>query len=239
MKLKSRILIVEDEAPLAAGLSDLLAGEGYQPVLAADGRQALELFRRRKPELVLLDVMLPEKSGYEVCREIRLEDPRVPILMLTAKGQELDRIAGLELGADDYIVKPFGVGELLARIRAAFRRQRALEPAAGPEPEELAFADVRVDPRRLELRKAGRRQALSPRELALLKLFCSRRGEVLDRDTLLEKVWGVRYEGTTRTLDQHVAQLRKKIEDDPARPRLLLTVHGVGYRLAGEPEERA
>ena len=234
--MKDRILIVEDEAPLAAGLKDLLSGEGYLPLVAVDGRQALEIYRRRKPDLVLLDVMLPAKSGYEVCREIRKEDPRVPILMLTAKGEELDRIAGLELGADDYIVKPFGVGELLARIRAAFRRQRALEPGPGEEPEELVFADVRVDPRRLELQKGQRRCPLTPRELALLKLFCSRRGEVLDRETLLQKVWGVRYEGTTRTLDQHVAQLRKKIEDDPARPRLLLTVHGVGYRLAGEPE---
>jgi DNA-binding response OmpR family regulator len=237
--MKDRILIVEDEAPLAAGLSDLLSGEGYLPLVAADGRQALELFRRRKPDLVLLDVMLPEKSGYEVCREIRKADPLVPILMLTAKGEELDRIAGLELGADDYIVKPFGVGELLARIRAAFRRQRALGEAAAEEPEELAFADVRVDPRRLELHKAERRHPLTPRELALLRLFCSRRGEVLDRDTLLERVWGVRYEGTTRTLDQHVAQLRKKIEEDPAHPRLLLTVHGVGYRLAAEPGEPA
>jgi DNA-binding response OmpR family regulator len=237
--MKDRILIVEDEAPLAAGLTDLLAGEGYLALVAADGRQALELFRRRKPDLVLLDVMLPEKSGYEVCREIRREDPRVPILMLTAKGEELDRIAGLELGADDYIVKPFGVGELLARIRAAFRRQRALGQGPGEQPEELAFADVRVDPRRLELRKAERRHPLTPRELALLRLFCSRRGEVLDRDTLLEQVWGVRYEGTTRTLDQHVAQLRKKIEEDPAHPRLLLTVHGVGYRLAAEPGEEA
>jgi len=233
--MKDRILIVEDESPLAAGLSDLLAGEGYLPLVAADGRQALELFRRRKPDLVLLDVMLPEKSGYEVCREIRKEDPRVPILMLTAKGEELDRIAGLELGADDYIVKPFGVGELLARIRAAFRRLHSLGEAAGEEESgELSFADVRVDPKRLELHKGERRHPLTPRELALLRLFCSRRGEVLDRDTLLERVWGVRYEGTTRTLDQHVAQLRKKIEDDPARPRLLLTVHGVGYRLAGE-----
>jgi DNA-binding response OmpR family regulator len=149
----------------------------------------------------------------------------------------LDRIAGLELGADDYIVKPFGIGELLARIRAAFRRQSAQAERPGEEAEELAFADVRVDPRRLELRKAGRRHALSPRELSLLRLFCSRRGEVLDRGTLLERVWGVRYEGTTRTLDQHIAQLRKKIEEDPSRPRLLLTVHGVGYRLAEEPGE--
>jgi DNA-binding response OmpR family regulator len=235
--MKQRILIVEDEAPLAAGLTDLLAGEGYLTLVAGDGRQALELFRRRKPDLVLLDVMLPEKSGYEVCREIRQADPRVPILMLTAKGEELDRIAGLELGADDYIVKPFGVGELLARIRAAFRRQHALGQQPEERSEELAFADVRVDARRLELHKAERRHPLTPRELSLLQLFCSHRGEVLGRDTLLEQVWGVRYEGTTRTLDQHVAQLRKKIEADPAHPRLLLTVHGVGYRLAAEPGE--
>ena len=232
--MKQRILIVEDEAPLAAGLCDLLSGEGYLPMTAADGRQALELFRREKPDLVLLDVMLPEKSGYEVCRDIRREDPRTPILMLTAKGEEVDRIAGLELGADDYIVKPFGVGELVARIRAAFRRLRA----AGGEHEEgsleeLAFADVRVDPRRMELHRGGRRYPITRRELALLRLFLSRRGEVLDRNTLLDQVWGVRYEGTTRTLDQHVAQLRKKIEEDPSRPRHLLTVHGVGYRLEG------
>jgi len=232
--MKQRILIVEDEAPLAAGLCDLLSGEGYLPMTAADGRQALELFRREKPDLVLLDVMLPEKSGYEVCRDIRREDPRTPILMLTAKGEEVDRIAGLELGADDYIVKPFGVGELVARIRAAFRRLHAAgEEAAELTAEELCFADVRVDPRRMELHKGARRHPITPRELALLRLFLSRRGEVLDRNTLLDRVWGVRYEGTTRTLDQHVAQLRKKIEEDPSRPRHLLTVHGVGYRLEG------
>jgi DNA-binding response OmpR family regulator len=227
--VKDRILIVEDEAPLAAGLKDLLSGEGYLPLVAVDGRQALEIYRRRKPTWSCWTMR--RKGGYEVC-----SPPRSARAIDAHRQGEEDRIAGLELGADDYIVKPFGVGELLARIRAAFRRQRALEPAPGEEPEELVFADVRVDPRRLELQKGQRRCPLTPRELALLKLFCSRRGEVLDRETLLQKVWGVRYEGTTRTLDQHVAQLRKKIEDDPARPRLLLTVHGVGYRLAGEPE---
>jgi DNA-binding response OmpR family regulator len=232
--MKDRILIVEDESPLADGLRDLLAGEGYLPLVAADGRQALELFRRRKPDLVLLDVMLPEKSGYEVCREIRKEDPRVPILMLTAKGEELDRIAGLELGADDYIVKPFGVGELLARIRAAFRRVHS-RVEAEEEREALAFGEVRVDPRRMECTRGGHSYPLTTRELALLRLFIARDEEVLDRATLLDQVWGVRYEGTTRTLDQHVAQLRKKIEEDPSHPVHLHTVHGVGYRFSSIP----
>jgi DNA-binding response OmpR family regulator len=178
---------------------------------------------------VLLDIMIPEKSGYEVCREIRREDPRIPILMLTAKGQEMDKIAGLELGADDYIVKPFGIGELLARIRAALRKRDAVAEAEAQQP--LAFGDVHIDPRRMEGLKGQRRFPLTARELALLRLFLSRRGQVLDRATLLDQVWGLRYEGTTRTLDQHVAQLRKKIEDDPSRPRFLLTVHGVGYRF--------
>jgi DNA-binding response OmpR family regulator len=226
---RERILIVEDEAPLASGLADLLEGEGYATLTAADGRQALELYRRERPTLVLLDIMIPGKSGYEVCREIRRQDPRVPVLMLTAKGQEVDKIAGLELGADDYIVKPFGVGELLARIRAALRRREAAE---GEAQEPLAFGDVRIDPRRMEGWKGELRFPLTARELALLRLFLSRRGQVLDRATLLDQVWGMRYEGTTRTLDQHIAQLRKKIEQDPSCPRFLLTVHGVGYRFS-------
>jgi len=235
--MRERILIVEDEAPLAEGLSDLLRGEGFDTSVAADGRRALELFHRERPALVLLDVMLPEKSGYEVCREIRREDARVPVLMLTAKGEEVDKIAGLELGADDYIVKPFGVGELLARIRAALRRSAAGEQAAaagGVEP--LEFGQVRVDPRRMEGTRGQHRFPLTARELALLRLFTAHDGEVLDRTLLLDQVWGVRYEGTTRTLDQHVAQLRKKIENDPSRPAHLHTVHGVGYRFTKEEQ---
>lgn len=231
--MRQRILIVEDEASLAEGLSDLLAGEGYDTSVAADGRRALELYRREKPDLLLLDVMIPEKSGYEVCREIRRTDARVPILMLTAKGEEVDKIAGLELGADDYIVKPFGVGELLARVRAALRRQEARVEAEAGE-EIIVFGQVRVDPRRLEGRRGEQRFALTARELALLRLFAAHDGEVLDRTLLLDQVWGQRYEGTTRTLDQHVAQLRKKIERDPARPEHLRTVHGVGYRFTSE-----
>jgi len=231
--MRQRILIVEDETSLAEGLSDLLAGEGYDTSVAADGRRALELYRRKKPDLLLLDVMIPEKSGYEVCREIRRSDARVPILMLTAKGEEVDKIAGLELGADDYIVKPFGVGELLARVRAALRRREARVAAEAGE-EASAGGQGRGAPRRLEGRRGAQSFALTARELALLRLFAAHDGEVLDRTLLLDQVWGQRYEGTTRTLDQHVAQLRKKIERDPARPEHLRTVHGVGYRFTRE-----
>jgi DNA-binding response OmpR family regulator len=222
------ILVVEDDPAILLGLEDLLAGEGYAVSSARDGWQALELYRREKPDLVLLDIMLPEISGYEVCRRIRKEDAETPILMLTAKGQEADKVAGLELGADDYIVKPFGVSELLARIRATLRRCRCGAAGSG---QPLAFAEVLIDPRKLEGSRDGVSFSLSVRELALLRFFAGRPGEVLDRFTILEEVWGLRYRGTTRTLDQHVAKLRKKIERDPAHPQHILTVHGVGYRF--------
>jgi len=231
MAERERILIVEDETSLLAGLADLLQGEGYEVACASDGRQAMERYRGDRPTLILLDIMIPEKSGYEVCREIRKSDSNIPILMLTAKGEEVDKIAGLELGADDYIVKPFGVGELLARIRAACRRRDAGKEAQGTQPEVLEFGDVRIDVKKMEGSTGKRRFPLSARELKLLEMFVSHQGEVLDRSVLLERVWGVRYEGTTRTLDQHIAQLRKKIEKDPARPVFLHTVHGVGYKL--------
>ena len=194
-----------------------------------DGAAALARHAEARPDLVILDVMIPEKSGYDVCREIRRTDPVTPVIMLTAKGEEIDKVVGLELGADDYIVKPFGVNELLARIRAVLRRGRPKEDTRGGLP--LEFGDVRIDPRTLRGSKADRSFAVSRRELGLLRLFTSREGEVLDRDTLMDEVWGVRYEGTTRTLDQHVALLRKKIEDDPAHPRHITTVHGSGYRF--------
>ncbi len=222
------ILVVEDDPAIVLGLEDLLAGEGYVVSSARDGRQALDLYRREKPDLVLLDIMLPEISGYEVCRRIRKDDAETPILMLTAKGQEADKVAGLELGADDYIVKPFGVSELLARIRATLRRSRGRAAGSG---QPLAFAEVLIDPRKLEGSRGGVTFTLTVRELALLRLFAGRPGEVLDRFTILEEVWGLRYRGTTRTLDQHVAKLRKKIERDPAHPQHILTVHGVGYRF--------
>jgi len=230
---REKILIVEDDGPILTGLTDLLSGEGYAVCAALDGPQALAAYEREKPTLILLDIMIPELSGYEVCRRIRQRDPFIPILMLTAKGQEADKLVGFELGADDYIVKPFSLNELLARVRAAYRRLRArLDQEEG---EPLHFGQVRIDPRSMKGTRGEKVFPLSRRELRLLRLFLRREGEALDRGALLDEVWGIRYEGTTRTLDQHIAKLRRKIEEDPAHPRHLLTVHGVGYRFQGRP----
>jgi DNA-binding response OmpR family regulator len=231
--MKQKILVVEDDPSILTGLVDLLEGEGFRVEQAADGLAALERHAKAKPDLVLLDVMIPEKSGYDVCREIRRTDPVTPVIMLTAKGEEVDKVVGLELGADDYIVKPFGVNELLARVRAALRRGRP--NADGHGEEEVRFGEVSIDPRTLRGTRGDCSFDVSKREMALLRLFAAHDGEVLDRSMILEKVWGVRYEGTTRTLDQHVAVLRKKIESDPAHPRHLTTVHGSGYRFTAVP----
>jgi DNA-binding response OmpR family regulator len=228
-----RVLLAEDDANLRQGLIDLLEGEGYAVEAAADGRQALEAFRRQSPDLVLLDVMMPELSGYDVCRTIRKSDSRTPIIMLTAKGEEIDKVVGLELGADDYVTKPFGLHELRARIAAVLRRCRngSPETAAGL-PEQFAIGQALVDRKTYLVRLGSRTHSLTSRELKLLDIFHARPNEVLSRNDLLNAAWGVDYFGTTRTLDQHIAQLRKKIEPDPASPRYLLTVHGVGYKLA-------
>jgi len=224
-----KILVVEDDRPILTGLVDLLRGEGYEVASAEDGAQALRAYEQERPNLVLLDIMIPEKSGYDVCREIRAKDPRTPILMLTAKGQEVDKVVGLELGADDYVVKPFGVKELLARVRALLRRNRKEPPQKSTAP--IAFGKVRIDPKTYEGRRGNTVFSLSGRELELLRYLVERDGEVASRFDLLDAVWGVKYEGTTRTLDQHIAKLRRKIEDDPAEPKHILTVHGVGYRF--------
>ncbi len=228
--MKERILVVEDDPAILMGLCDLLEGEGFAVQRAVDGREALERYAGSRPDLILLDVMIPEKSGFDVCREIRKADPLTPIVMLTAKGEEVDKVVGLELGADDYVVKPFAAGELLARVRARLRRNQARAETEGA----IAFADVRIDPKTLKGSKGGREFPVSLREVKLMSLFVSREGDALDRVTILDVVWGIRYEGTTRTLDQHVAGLRKKIEDDPANPRFITTVHGVGYRFASK-----
>jgi DNA-binding response OmpR family regulator len=227
-----RILVVEDDPAIVLGLEDLLLGEGYRVDCARDGREALQLYRSSKPDLIVLDIMIPELSGYEVCRQIRRQDTITPILMLTARAQEPDKVAGLELGADDYVVKPFGVSELLARIRALLRRCRAGGRISSDNvSESFHFGAVRIDPPKLEGRRGGKPFALTARELSLLKLFYSRCGQVLSRSHILEEVWGISYQGTTRTLDQHIAKLRKKIEDDPAHPQHIRTVHRVGYRF--------
>lgn len=233
--MKARILIAEDDANIRLGLTATLESEGYDVVTAADGAQALRLFAQQKLDLVILDVMMPKQSGYEVCREIRNRDGRVPVLFLTAKGEEIDKVVGLKLGADDYMAKPFGVHELLARVEALLRRarlsQKTLEDGGMSElPAIFFFGASEVDRRRFTVTLQGESQPLTAREMKLIEVFAAHPGEVLTRDALLNAVWGVDYFGTTRTLDQHVAQLRKKIEVGPGSRATIVTVHGVGYR---------
>ncbi|MDH4198577.1 MAG: response regulator transcription factor [Candidatus Aminicenantes bacterium] len=224
-----RILIIEDDVAILRGLKDNLEYEGYEVLSATDGEQGYDLIREKKPDLVILDLMLPRLSGYEVCRKVRAEGGNVPILILTARGEEVDKVHGLNIGADDYMTKPFSVRELLARIQAIFRR--ASSSRTGPLPDELRFHDVIVDFLRFEATKSGRALGLSRKEFGVLRLLAARSGEVVTRDELLDAVWGYDRFPTTRTVDNHVALLRAKIEDDPARPRFLLTIRGVGYKL--------
>jgi DNA-binding response OmpR family regulator len=235
--MKARILVAEDDANIRLGLVATLESDGYAVTAAGDGAQALRLYPQEKFDLVLLDVMMPKASGYDVCRELRARGVRVPVLFLTAKGEEVDKVVGLKLGADDYVTKPFGVHELLARIEALLRRARttAREGEAAPEalPAQFAFGSALIDRRKFTATVGGRATALTARELKLAEVLAQRPGEVLTRDALLNAVWGVDYFGTTRTLDQHVAQLRKKIEPASGAPSAIATVHGVGYRYDG------
>jgi DNA-binding response OmpR family regulator len=230
---RHRVLVAEDDDRIREGLVDTLESEGYEVLQAHDGAAAVELFRRESPDLVLLDVMMPEKSGYDVCREIRGNDERTPIIMLTAKGEEVDKVVGLQLGADDYVTKPFGIHELLARVTAALRRGNLSAEADDetPVPEVFEFGIVQINRKTYRCTKNGKTFDLTARELKLLEVFFRHPGEVLSRNDLLNAVWGIDYFGTTRTLDQHIAQLRKKIESNPATPEVLTTVHGVGYRF--------
>jgi DNA-binding response OmpR family regulator len=238
--MKPRILVAEDDEHIRAGLVDALEGQGYAVEAAADGRKALDAYRRERVDLVLLDLMMPALSGYDVCRAIRQKDAATPILMLTAKGEEIDKVVGLELGADDYITKPFGVRELLARVAAALRRSRAADTPSGAAhvPDEFRFGPAVVNRRTYTCTLGKRRHDLTARELKLLEAFYLRPGDVLSRNDLLNAVWGVDYYGTTRTLDQHVAQVRRKVEPRPDAPVTILTVHGVGYRYAPSPTAR-
>ena len=229
MNAPIRIVIVEDDPHIALGLEEILTTEGYDVARCGRGDEALDLVTRHEPQLILLDVMLPGLSGYDVCRQLRAAKIRTPILMLTAKGQEIDKVIGLEIGADDYVTKPFGLRELLARVHALLRR--AL-PSTSATEDEFTIGKCTIDSKRFELRRGKQVESLSARELKLLQLFHAHRGEVLSRDRLLNDVWGINYFGTTRTLDQVIVQLRKKLGDGGSAPRHLLTVHGVGYKLA-------
>ena len=223
----SRILVVEDDAAILRGLTDNLRFESYEVLTATDGETGYRLIREKKPDLIILDLMLPKLSGYELCRKVRAESVTTPILMLTARGQEGDRVLGLDLGADDYVTKPFSVRELLARIRAILRRTQPLKAL----PDELRFDDVVVDFRRYEGRKGSKSLEMTRKEFGVLRLLAARPGEVVTRDELLDEVWGYENYPSTRTVDNHIASLRAKLEDSSSEPRHLLTVHGVGYKL--------
>ena len=223
----NRILIIEDDPAILRGLKDNLEYESYEVLTATDGQQGYQLIQQSRPHLIVLDLMMPKMDGYELCRKVRGEGITTPILMLTARGEELDRVHGLDLGADDYLTKPFSVPELLARIRAILRR---VQPSTAL-PDQLCFDDVLVDFKRFEARKAGEVSRLSRKEFGVLRLLAARIGQVVTRSELLDQVWGYESYPTTRTVDNHIASLRAKLEDDPSNPRHLITVHGVGYKL--------
>jgi two-component system response regulator RegX3 len=222
------VLIVEDEASIAESIEYTLEREGFRPIVALDGTIAIERFRSERPGLVILDLMLPSLSGLDVCRIIRAEST-VPIVILTAKDAESDKVAGLELGADDYVTKPFSMRELVSRVRAQLRR--AGMGAGDGEIELLTGGPVVLDVPRHEVRVSGELVTLPPKEFELLQAFLLAKGRLLTRDFLIEDVWGADYYGDTRTLDVHVKRLRQKIEADPHHPRYLVTVRGLGYRF--------
>jgi DNA-binding response OmpR family regulator len=226
--------VVEDDPHILLGLEEILKSEGYDVSVCSRGDRALDALTKARPALIVLDVMLPGLSGYDLCRQIRAKKIATPILMLTAKGQEMDKVIGLDLGADDYMTKPFGVRELVARIHALLRRVpggTASGSASGPYEEPFRIGVATIDPKRFELKRGKVTEELTAKELKLLQLFHACTGEVLSRDRLPNDVWGYGYYGTTRTLDQVIVQLRKKLGDSGEQPKHLLTVHGVGYKM--------
>jgi two-component system alkaline phosphatase synthesis response regulator PhoP len=224
-----KILIVEDEPGMVAGLRDNFEFEGYQVLSAMDGVAGLERALADTPDLVILDVMMPRMSGLDVCKQLKSKLPAIPIIMLTARGQEVDKVVGLELGADDYVTKPFSIRELLARVKAVLRRAGSLPK----DKERYAFGDVEVNLRSCQVSRKGRAVEFSSKEFDLLKYFLVHPGEALTRDRLLEEVWGYDKFPTTRTVDAHLVRLRQKLEAKPEDPRFFLTVHGTGYKFVG------
>lgn len=225
----ARILIVEDEPNMVAGLRDNFEYEGYEVITAPDGVAGLERALNEAPDLVILDVMMPRMSGLDVCKQLKSKRPSVPIIMLTARGQEVDKVVGLELGADDYVTKPFSIRELLARVKAVLRRARTVPK----EQDRYSFGNVEVNLRSCQVSRKGKTLDISSKEFELLKYFLCHPGETLSRDRLLEEVWGYESFPTTRTVDAHIVRLRQKIEPKPEEPRFILTVHGTGYKFVG------
>jgi|SRR5262245_47584273 len=226
---KTRILIIEDEPAMVAGLRDNFEYEGYEVISAGDGVAGLERGLADNPDLVLLDVMMPRMSGLDVCKTLKASRPSIPIIMLTARGQEIDKVVGLELGADDYVTKPFSIRELMARVKAVLRRSSS----AAAAPDVYRFSDVEVNIRANEVRRGGTLLDLSAKEFALLAYFVSHPTETLSRDRLLDAVWGYENYPNTRTVDTHIVHLRQKLEPNPEEPRFILTIHGTGYKFVG------
>jgi len=227
--MKTRILIVEDEPAMVAGLRDNFEYEGYEVISAPDGVAGLDRALAEHPDLVVLDVMMPRMSGLDVCKQLKVKRPGLPIIMLTARGQEIDKVVGLELGADDYVTKPFSIRELMARVKAVLRR---VSPRSAAQ-EVYRFGDVEVNTRSNEVRRAGAPVELSSKEFALLAYFLAHPAETLSRERLLDDVWGYENYPSTRTVDTHILHLRQKLELNPEEPRLFLTVHGSGYKFVG------
>jgi len=224
------ILVVEDEEPIRKGLRDSFVEAGFKVLTAETGLQGYKTILSRKPDLVLLDLMLPELSGLELCKKLRSESNQTPIIMLTAKSTETDKVAGLELGADDYVTKPFSVRELVSRVKALLRRmQKNSEKKEGAE--RAAFDNIKIDFKKFKAERGGKKFSMSKTEFKILKFFASRREEVISRDTFLDEVWGYEEYPTTRTVDNFIVKLRAKIEKDPRNPKHLITIYGVGYKF--------
>jgi len=222
-----KILIVEDDKALVRGLADNLKRENFDVVSVGDGSEGYELMKKEKFDLMILDIILPGMNGLDLCRKLREERSQVPILMLTSKKEEVDKVLGLELGADDYLTKPFGMRELIARVKALLRRQSALVSKL----QECTFGDVYIDFKKQEARKGQKSLEMSAKEYELLRYFAEHEGDVVSRDQLLDDVWGYEVAPTTRTVDNYILSLRRKIEGDPSRPKHLVTVHTAGYKF--------
>jgi two-component system alkaline phosphatase synthesis response regulator PhoP len=229
-QMKKRILIIEDEPDLIKGLKLNLSDEGFDVDWAADGIEGLRKAVEEAPDLIILDIMLPEMDGLEVCRKLRQKYISIPIIMLTAKGEEIDKVVGLEIGADDYITKPFSIRELIARIKARLRHAESEKESI---PELFSFGDIEIDFARYKIRRKGKELDVTSLEMDILKYFITHSGEVVSRNDLLDKIWGYENYPTTRTIDNHILKLRKKIEDDPSHPRYIISVYGGGYRFVG------
>lgn len=224
----TKILIVEDEPKMVAGLRDNFEFEGYEVLTAHDGVEGLDRALATSPDLIILDVMMPKMSGLDVCRKLKLKRPSIPIIMLTARGQEVDKVVGLELGADDYVTKPFSIRELLARVKAVLRRSHTLPQ----DQDRYSFGDIEVDMHTCRVMRSGKLLDLTSKEFELLKYFLCHPGESLSRERLLDEVWGYEVQTNSRTVDAHLVRLRQKLEPSPEQPRFFLTVHGTGYKFA-------